>query len=204
VIVVVRRKRKMKRKKMGTILLTVGTVLVVISALGLLLAYFNHRENDYLIVISGSMEPIIQEWDVVMVKLGVDSDEIYAAPKDSHPAGDIIVFHRPYSSHELIVHRAIEKRNENGDYIFKTQGDANSAPDSWEVKETDIVGKVLEINPPFWTYNFLFLGGILVSGIVCVVVGVVYKRREPKKVGIVEEKPITVVKPVPSFLCQVK
>ncbi len=61
------------------------------------------------------------------------------------PAGDIIVFHRP-NSDELIVHRAIANKTENGLTYFETKGDwsgPQGTPDSWP---DDYSGKNYSMN----------------------------------------------------------
>jgi len=121
------------------------------------------------------MEPAIGDGEVVKVKLGVTIGEIYAAPK---PDGDIIAFHKPIYPSDILVHRAIGSGTDTSDYLI-TQGDANPGPDGWRVRETDIIGKVVEINPPIWTYNYIFWGVIFAIGIVIMlggVVAIVHKR----------------------------
>lgn len=170
----------MKKKQIGTILLIVGVVMVGISTLFLFLAFSNLRENDYLIAMSGSMEPTFYEGDVVKVKLRVDADEIYAAPKDADPAGDIIVFLSPADFNDLIVHRAIDSRIEGNIWYFETKGDANLVSDGW-ILEQNVIGKVVEINPSLWTYSYFLWISILGLGIVCIIVGVVVRQREPRE-----------------------
>jgi len=131
------------------------------------------------------MEPAFGKGDCVKVKLGVTIDEIYVAPK---PDGDIIAFHKPTYPLDLIIHRAVGKGTDTSHYLI-TQGDANPGPDGWRVRDTDIVGKVVEINPPFWTYNYIFWIIILGMGTVFIVISVVIRQRGPTKVGIVQEKP---------------
>lgn len=145
----------LRRSYVQTAIMVV-VIVVCVVAFWYGLRFVFRTESPLLAVASGSMEPVLYEGDLILIQGMPDVSEIVAAPKDAEPAGDIIVFRRPYSSHDLIVHRAIEKRNENGDYIFKTQGDANSAPDSWEVKETDIVGEYTGVKVPLLGHIALF------------------------------------------------
>ncbi len=136
-------------------------IMIVVIVVGVVAFWYGLRftfrtENPLLAVASGSMEPVLYTGDLILIKGGLNASKIYAATKDADPPGDIIVFHRPYSSRDLIVHRAVEKINENGSYIFKTQGDANPTPDSWEIKETDIVGKYSGIRVPLLGHIALF------------------------------------------------
>jgi len=82
-----------------------------------------------LVVMSGSMEPKIRVGSVAVIK-----------PSEEVKAGDIITFRDPRDPKNLITHRVVEI-SENG--IIKTKGDANQAPDNWEIKKEDIVGKLL-------------------------------------------------------------
>lgn len=139
----------MKRAKLAEMLrrdyvqTAIMMVIVIVSVVAFwygLRAFFG-TEHPLLAVASGSMEPVLYEGDLILVKGVQNACEIYAAPKDDNPPGDIIVFRKPGYGNDLIVHRAIRKDNEDGTCIFTTQGDANSSPDWWEVTESDVVGK---------------------------------------------------------------
>ncbi|MCG2686258.1 signal peptidase I, partial [Candidatus Parcubacteria bacterium] len=80
-----------------------------------------------LVVMSGSMEPEIHTGSVVIVR----SAETLAV-------GDVITFARPDDPKNFITHR-IESIEDD---IIKTKGDANNAPDNWEVRQEDVQGKV--------------------------------------------------------------
>jgi len=57
--------------------------------------------------------------------------------------GDIIVFHKPGSWSELIVHRAVDKYETGDGYYFVTKGDNNGSKDPYPVPEQNLVGKVI-------------------------------------------------------------
>ncbi len=173
------RKRKLKRKQIGTIILVVGAVLLGMSALGLCLAYSSRRGNDFLVAMSDSMEPTFREGDVVKVKLGVNASEIHV--------DDIIAFREFISFQDIIVSRVIARKFDGMMWYFETRGDANLESDGW-VPESSVIGEVVEINPPLWTYNYVFLIFILGLGIVLIAFGVAVRLREPAKVGGIEEK----------------
>jgi signal peptidase len=75
--------------------------------------------------------------DLIIVQ-GVNASDIHAAP---YPDGDIIVFHDLYRD-ELIVHRAIEMKRQNGIIYFVTKGDGNSVPDG-QIPADRVIGKVI-------------------------------------------------------------
>ena len=82
-----------------------------------------------LVVMSGSMTPKIPVGSVAIVKPAADIK-----------VGDIVTFKDPREPKNLITHRIVEiGENE----IIKTKGDANNAPDNWEVRKGDVVGKFL-------------------------------------------------------------
>jgi signal peptidase I len=75
--------------------------------------------------------------DLIIVQ-GVNASDIHAAP---YPDGDIIVFHDLYRD-ELIVHRAIEMKRQNGVIYFVTKGDGNSVADG-QIPADRVIGKVI-------------------------------------------------------------
>jgi len=103
-------------------------------------------------VASGSMIPTLQVGDLIIVQGVSDASNIEAAPKAATNPGDIIVFYNPRKGfrdpNDLIVHRAINKTLRDEKWYFKTQGDANSGPDNWDVHEDFVVGKVVFFRIP--------------------------------------------------------
>ena len=102
-------------------------------------------------IISGSMEPNINVYDVV-VDTKVDN------PEDIK-VGDIITF---TSSSSLtygvtITHRVIAIDNSNGVYRYRTQGDNNLVPDDTYVEFGNVLGKVLFKIPQLGRVQFLLL-----------------------------------------------
>ena len=158
------------RKAFSVVLIIMGLILALPS---LFIGYqLMVQESDNIFVaMSGSMEPTFFRGDVIKIDTQVTAEQIIAATKDANPPGDIIVFYR-YD--EPIVHRAVEKTlNSDGTYSFKTWGDNNGWPDGRLVKESEIIGKLVEINPPFWTYNYLFWAVIFGAGILFFVIGLI-------------------------------
>jgi len=129
-----------KRDYVQTALMIIVAILaVLIFWYGL--SFFLGTENPVLAVASESMEPVLYKGDLILIEGVKDPADIYAAPKDASPPGDIIIFYR---FDERIVHRAVEKTlNDDGTYSFTTWGDNNIWPDGRPVQQSDIVGKYL-------------------------------------------------------------
>lgn len=87
--------------------------------------YINYFGYTFFEVISGSMAPTIDTYDLVVIKL----DEVYK--KD-----DIITF---YKDNSFITHRIIEYKD---DEHILTKGDANNTTDK-EISKNIIIGKVI-------------------------------------------------------------
>ena len=89
------------------------------------------------VVISGSMYPVYQEGDILIVK---------ATDVDSLGVGDIIVFDSPHGGIP-IVHRVYQIRVDDENRYFITKGDNNPMPDSYYnpplpgIPEEHIIGK---------------------------------------------------------------
>lgn len=100
--------------------------------------------TDYplLVVASTSMLPTLDVSDIIIVQ-GISPSEIKAAPQLE---GDIIVYYQPSNPDTRIVHRAIDKKFENGMWYFQTKGDNNAVPDPW-FSEKLLVGKVIGVIP---------------------------------------------------------
>ena len=94
------------------------------------------------IVLSGSMEPAIKTGSVVVVK-----------PADRYEVGDVVTFGRDDRDNVPTTHRIIDMRIVEGETLFVTKGDVNDNRDGREIKEEDIIGKVL--------FDIPYLGFIL-------------------------------------------
>lgn len=119
--------------------------IIIVSIAGLWLGLRAFLRTDYplLAVASGSMEPTLNEGDLIIVQGGLDATAIVA----EEGTGDVIVFHKPGDPNELIVHRAVRKWQDGDLWKFETKGDHNTHADYWTVFETDIVGKVVWVVP---------------------------------------------------------
>ena len=119
------------------ILIVVVGVLII--WLGLQIAF--GTQNPFYVVASGSMIPVLQVYDVIIIQGHVPFEEI--------EIGNIIVFNRPSDHDRVIVHRVISITDDNPKTI-RTQGDANNASipgTDFPITEEEYIGKVEYILP---------------------------------------------------------
>lgn len=117
--------------------LLAAVLLVLIGAnLWLLAAQTMGRQTlptiggyTYLIVLSGSMEPAISAGDVIIIHR-----------QDSYTPGEIITF---ADDGALTTHRITAVTGEG----YRTQGDANNAPDQLLIPSEAIQGRVVAVIP---------------------------------------------------------
>ena len=138
----------LKRDYVQTVIMILAVILaVLIFWYGLRFAF--RTEYPILAVASGSMEPVLYAGDLIFVEGVQNFSNIHAAPKDADPPGDILVYQGP---RDLIVHRAIDKRVEDGRIIFIIHGDANQEGANEQVDEDRIVGRYIGFKVP-WLGN---------------------------------------------------
>ena len=124
-------------------------ILILLIIVGVFLVYYlvsirlvsknpnmQPRVNLYTIV-SGSMEPAIKVYDVII-------DYAVTSP-DNIKIGDVITFKSTSAiSKDLIVtHRVIDKKIVNGKVEFVTKGDYNPVADADTAKFNNVIGKVV-------------------------------------------------------------
>jgi signal peptidase I len=117
---------------------------------------------------SHPFERTLHVGDLIVVQGVNASSDIHAAPE---PDGDIIVFRQQYGD-ELIVHRAIERRNVNGEVFYVTKGDGNSGPDQ-PIPADQVIGKVILRIP--WIGHLALLmrnetGIYIIIALICVLI----------------------------------
>ena len=199
----------------------VAVVLIVAVVLGVFLGlqFALHTPYPALTVVSGSMnipyggndgnfwltlstpfDRTLSVGDIIIVQ-GVN-------PKDlntHYPNSDIIVFHDPNDTNELIVHRIVSAETVDGTLYFITKGDGNGNPwpqkpetgfDPWDgnsppgVPASLVVGKVVMRIPWFgWITIFIRddpagLPLILIIIIVIVILGFVvpvFREKKPQQ-----------------------
>lgn len=82
-------------------------------------------------IATGSMEKELKVGDVAIIKKCKANDV---------NVGDIIEYNM---GDFTVIHRIIEKVQRNGSYYFVTKGDNNTARDLEDVKEDQLIGKVV-------------------------------------------------------------
>lgn len=120
---------------------------VVIIGVGVLVVWLGiwiaFGANPFYVVSSGSMEPVLDVNDVLIVRNGGSWEELVV--------GDIIVFNRPEGGDRVIVHRIVDiDEDADGDITIRTKGDANpsSIPGTdYPITEGDYIGKVISVVP---------------------------------------------------------
>lgn len=88
------------------------------------------------VIATGSMIPMIQPGDVILVDKSVDASQL--------EKGQVIQFKR---DNILISHRIIDVVEMEGEKSYRTQGDNNRGSDSELVKPQDIKGKIIQVVP---------------------------------------------------------
>ncbi len=112
---------------------------VVVVWLGLKFAFAT--DNPFYVVSSGSMEPVLNVYDVLIVKDGSTFEKV--------KPGDIIVFNRPQIHDRVIVHRVVNIK-ESSERILTTKGDANPASipgTDYPITKNDYIGEVVYVVP---------------------------------------------------------
>ena len=119
-----------------------STLLLGLAVLGLLSVTVGPRLLHYrtATMLTASMSPSIRPGDVI-----VDTP---LALRDVR-VGQVLTYHIPVDDHRVVSHRVIEvQRPGPGIVNVRTQGDANSAPDSWTATLSgDTVWRVRAVVP---------------------------------------------------------
>ena len=132
-------------KKQSKLPIALKDVIIVVAGvaivwLGLRLAF--DTDNPFYVVSSGSMEPVLNVNDVLIVRDGGSFGEL--------KIGDIIVFNRPDGQDRVIVHRVVEIIEDDDGNIIRTKGDANpsSIPGTdFPIGAEEYIGKVVYVLP---------------------------------------------------------
>jgi len=142
---------------------------IAIIVIGVVLIWFAVKvvfnvDNPFYVVSSGSMIPVLNVGDILIVKDGNTFNSL--------KVGDIIVFNRPQGGDRVIVHRILEINNRFGEKVIVTKGDANDGiipGTDFPIREKDYIGTVAYtvpkiglvlkyLNPPV---NYIIIAGII-------------------------------------------
>jgi signal peptidase len=142
---------------------------IAIIVIGVVLIWFAVKvvfnvDNPFYVVSSGSMIPVLNVGDILVVKDGNTFNSL--------KVGDIIVFNRPQGGDRVIVHRIIEVNDRFGEKVIVTKGDANDGiipGTDFPIREKDYIGSVAYtvpkvglvlkyLNPPV---NYIIIAGII-------------------------------------------
>jgi signal peptidase len=166
---------------------------IIIVGLGILVIWFGlwavfGTQNPFYVVASGSMIPVLQVYDVLVVQAHEPFEDI--------EVGDIIVFNRPSDHNRVIVHRVASILDDDPKTI-RTQGDANPASipgTDFPITEEEYIGKV-EYTIPQVGYVTQLLKPPVNYVIIAIVVGVMIIKQMIKKK---DEKELTFEDPLDS------
>lgn len=151
------------------IIVVIGVVAIWI---GLQIAF--GTANPFYVVSSGSMIPVLEVYDVLIVNGHVPFEDI--------KIGDVIVFNRPSGHDRVIVHRVTSILNDDPKTI-RTRGDANpgSIPGTdFPITKEEYIGKVAYVVPQIG-YVTQILRPPINYIIIVIVIGVMVLKQMMKK-----------------------
>lgn len=152
---------------------------ILIVAIGVLAIWIGLQvafgtQNPFYVVASGSMIPILQVYDVLIVQGHEPFEDI--------KVGDVIVFNRPSGHDRVIVHRVASIINDDPKTI-RTQGDANPASipgTDFPITKEEYIGKVAYVIPQIG-YVTQILKPPMNYIIIVIVVGIMIVKQISKK-----------------------
>lgn len=151
------------------IIVGVGVLVILI---GLQIAF--GTQNPFYVVASGSMIPVLEVYDVLIVQGHEPFEEI--------EVGDIIVFNRPSDHNRVIVHRVASILDDDP-RTLRTKGDANpsSIPGTdFPITAEEYIGKVAYTLPQVG-YVTQLLKPPINYVIIAVVIGIMVAKQMAKR-----------------------
>lgn len=129
------------------------------------------------VIVSPSMVPTINVLDAI-VSFRVNTNNL--------KIGDIITFSSSDSRYDgmTVTHRIIKTSDLEGEKVYSTKGDNNTTPDGGNVKQSEILGKVVFVVPWLGYIQYLLakpLGWLILIVVPCVFL-IVYDILKLKKV----------------------
>lgn len=152
---------------------------ILIVAIGVLVIWIGLQvvfgtQNPFYVVVSGSMIPVLEVYDVLIVQGHVPFDDI--------EVGDIIVFNRPSGHDRVIVHRVASVIDDEPKTI-RTKGDANPASipgTDFPITKEEYIGKVAYVIPQVG-YVTQLLKPPINYVIIVIVIGIMVVKQMTKK-----------------------
>jgi len=152
---------------------------IIIVGVGVLVIWIGLQaafgtQNPFYVVASGSMIPVLEVYDVLIVQGHEPFEDI--------EVDDIIVFNRPSDHNRVIVHRVVSITNDDPKTL-RTQGDANPASipgTDFPITEEEYIGKVVHTLPQVG-YVTQLLKPPINYVIIAVVIGVMIVKQITKK-----------------------
>jgi len=151
------------------IIIAIGVIVIWV---GLQVAF--GTQNPFYVVASGSMIPVLQVYDVLIVQGHVSFEDV--------KVGDIIVFNRPSGHDRVIVHRVASIIDDEPKTI-RTKGDANPASipgTDYPITKEEYIGKVAYTIPQIG-YVTQLLKPPMNYIIIVIVIGVMIVKQMSKK-----------------------
>ena len=146
---------------------------VLVIWIGLQVAF--GTTNPFYVVASGSMIPVLEVYDVLIVQGHEPFEDI--------EIGDIIVFNRPSDHDRVIVHRVASILDENPKTV-RTKGDANPASipgTDFPITEEEYIGKVAYTLPQVGYVTQILKPPINYVLIAIVVGAMIFKQMRKRK-----------------------
>lgn len=139
----------------NSVLNTVGVVvlLVLLAPFVMYAVPQTIGAAESYVVMSGSMSPTVQTGDVIFV---------YEREPSTIETGDVITYSLNDRQREVTTHRVVDiVRNDQGQRLFVTKGDANEDPDPYRVSPGDVIGVMptwngIPARVPFLGHALLF------------------------------------------------
>lgn len=167
--------------------------MAIIISFGLTV-YLGGSSHPTVAVTTGSMLPIYNGFqdgtnDPIYPFRG-DILLVRKVPVESIEVGDVIVFETTGPPDEPVVHRVIDKWLENGNYVFKTNGDNRNDPDPWIISGEDVYGVVVIRIPHIGWFLLVVqttVGKIIILALAILLLFVGNDSEEKKDKSIVEK-----------------
>jgi signal peptidase len=152
---------------------------IIIVAIGVIAIWIGLQvafgtQNPFYVVASGSMIPVLQVYDVLIVQGHEPFEDI--------KVGDIIVFNRPSGHDRVIVHRVAAIIDDEPKTI-RTKGDANPASipgTDFPITKEEYIGKVAYVIPQVGYVTQLLKPPINYI-IIVIVIGIMVVKQMSKK-----------------------